>query len=354
MKVAITGGAGFLGQSLVNEFCSSDDETLVLDRRLPRWRLADGVASLTVDVTDRPAMTRALRGFDVVVHAAFAPPYAPAKEQRRVNVGGVSAVVEAAADAGVRRVVIVSSTIVDRTLPSFAFPAGWQTHRLATYAKTRRRGEEIALGHGAVSVAIARPRTLAGAGAVGPFALQFRNIANDRPVVLLGTGAAAYQLLHVNDFAAGLAALARSEARIVLAFGSRSVLPLREEIASLIDHAQSRSAIVGAPLRLGRAIVRCAPSFGVRPVSEMYDAMVDERAVVVDNGPARHAIGWAPRWSNLETIIDAFDWFRSQPHVASNHPVPRAHAVGLRLLAPLLRSLDEKGSGADNSSNQER
>ncbi len=92
MRVAITGGTGFVGRNLAARL----DDAVVVSRR-------NGV-----DVTDVDALTEAFRGCDAVAHCAGINREIGDQTFRRVHVEGTRAVVEAARRAGVGRIVMVS------------------------------------------------------------------------------------------------------------------------------------------------------------------------------------------------------------------------------------------------------
>lgn len=92
MRVAITGGTGFLGRNLAARL----EDAVVVSRR-------NGV-----DVTDVDALTEAFRGCDAVAHCAGINREIGDQTFRRVHVEGTRAVVEAARRAGVGRIVMVS------------------------------------------------------------------------------------------------------------------------------------------------------------------------------------------------------------------------------------------------------
>lgn len=104
-RVAVTGGAGRLGRHVVRAL-DGRCEVRVLDRALP-----EGEGGVTVDILDAQALTRALEGVDAVVHLAgldLDTPAAP-EDYVRVNALGTFGLLEAAREAGVRRVVLTSS-----------------------------------------------------------------------------------------------------------------------------------------------------------------------------------------------------------------------------------------------------
>lgn len=92
MKVAITGGSGFVGRTLADRL----EEPVVISRRSG------------TDITDVDALTAAFAGCDAVAHCAGINREIGDQTFRRVHVEGTAAVVEAARRAGVRRLVMVS------------------------------------------------------------------------------------------------------------------------------------------------------------------------------------------------------------------------------------------------------
>ncbi|WP_431790160.1 NAD(P)H-binding protein [Microbacterium paraoxydans] len=92
MKVAITGGSGFVGRALADRL----EEPVVISRRSG------------TDITDVDALTAAFAGCDAVTHCAGINREIGDQTFRRVHVEGTAAVVEAARRAGVRRLVMVS------------------------------------------------------------------------------------------------------------------------------------------------------------------------------------------------------------------------------------------------------
>jgi farnesol dehydrogenase len=112
MKVLVTGGTGFLGRHLVEHLSSRHALRLLVRPGSSRERFPGGVEIVAGDVTDPGSLLQAVRGCDAVVHAAaLVKIMAPAALFDRVNCGGLENVLAAAAEAGVRKTVYVSSFI---------------------------------------------------------------------------------------------------------------------------------------------------------------------------------------------------------------------------------------------------
>src|SRR3954464_12913738 len=104
-RVAVTGGAGRLGRTVVAGLREAGHEVLSLDR-VPH----DDPASQVVDLCDPKAATAVLQDFqpDAVVHlAAIAIPFsAPEATILQTNTLLAFTVVQAALDAGAQKVVV--------------------------------------------------------------------------------------------------------------------------------------------------------------------------------------------------------------------------------------------------------
>ena len=106
-KIVCTGGSGRLGVAVTEDLRTRCALT-VLDVKPTS---APGVRFVNASITDFAALKEAFRGQDAVVHLAAIPNprTAPADVTFNTNVQGTWNVLQAAEDAGVRRVVVASS-----------------------------------------------------------------------------------------------------------------------------------------------------------------------------------------------------------------------------------------------------
>jgi NADH dehydrogenase len=108
MRIAITGGTGFVGRHLANRLAAAGHEVVAIGRRARPADLDGRVMLVQVDVTDRSAIQRAFAGCDAVAHCAGINREIGAQTYATVHVGGTLAVVSAARAAGVQRIAMVS------------------------------------------------------------------------------------------------------------------------------------------------------------------------------------------------------------------------------------------------------
>jgi nucleoside-diphosphate-sugar epimerase len=135
MDIFITGGSGDLGLLLGRDLEERGDHPVRMDIRLPfnpqRGRVVTG------SILDRPLLAESMAGADCVVHiAAWHGIHLVTGEKNAadfwdLNVTGTFNVFQAAVEAGIRKVVYISSTS--------------QRNRFEIYGHTKVLGEEVAL-----------------------------------------------------------------------------------------------------------------------------------------------------------------------------------------------------------------
>jgi UDP-glucose 4-epimerase len=147
MQVVITGGAGFIGSSLVEALVADGHDVRVIDDLSTGYSQYIDPAAETVigDVADERLARRAVKGADVVFHQA-----ALRAVQRSVdnplatdqaNTHGTLTVLKAAADAGVRRVINASSSSVYGGAEQLPTPETAPTWPRSPYAVSKLAGE---------------------------------------------------------------------------------------------------------------------------------------------------------------------------------------------------------------------
>lgn len=129
-RIAVTGGAGRLGRSLVAGLAAAGHELVSLDRAVSDAPELGDVEQVAVDLTETDAADRAIAGTraDALIHlAAIAVPFsAPEDVILRTNATMALNVLSAGAHAGIRRIVTASSP----TVLGYGAPTGWLPERL--------------------------------------------------------------------------------------------------------------------------------------------------------------------------------------------------------------------------------
>lgn len=171
MRAFVTGGSGFVGGHLIRRLVTDGTEVVALARsEVALTRVQDlGALAQRGDLASQERLAEGMRGAEVVYHcAAVVGSNVGRAEAWRVNVEGTRNVVRAAREAGVRRLVHVSTESIlhdGRPLDGVdeTYPVPEEGH-LSHYAATKAEAERIVLaanGDGLETIAI-RPRLVWG------------------------------------------------------------------------------------------------------------------------------------------------------------------------------------------------
>jgi UDP-glucose 4-epimerase len=113
MKIAVTGGSGFIGSHVVDKLVAAGHRVVVIDTRPPT---RPGATFREVDITDLPGLVRATAGCEVVFHLAGVSNVNEAMADPagtfEINVAGTARVWEAARRNQVSRTVLASTVWV--------------------------------------------------------------------------------------------------------------------------------------------------------------------------------------------------------------------------------------------------
>ena len=211
-RILVTGGAGFVGATLVRRLVAAGHRVRVLDNYSTgdASHLAGVDAELVEgDIRDVPTLDAACAAMDAVVHLAAAGSVirsiADPVANFDVNVAGTFRVLDAARRAGVERTVQASTggaLIGDATPPvtESALPKP-----ISPYGASKLAGEgyahAFAAAYGLRTVALRFANVYGpwSARKTGAMTLFFRAIQAGEPIVVYGDGSASRDYTHVED-----------------------------------------------------------------------------------------------------------------------------------------------------------
>lgn len=195
MKIALTGGSGFVGAALIDHFAANGAHVRALVHR--RAIVKAGVESVPGGLSDAAALERLCEGADLVVHAAGLT-QGDGRALFVVNEAGTRRLAEAAERSGAARFLLISSLAASRP-------------EVSAYAASKAAAEKALAGVVAPErFAILRPPAVYGPGdeATAPFFRLAR--AGLAPILDGGvSGALRFSLIFVDDLAAATLSLAR-------------------------------------------------------------------------------------------------------------------------------------------------
>jgi UDP-glucose 4-epimerase len=341
--VLVTGGSGFVGSHVVDALRRHGVEPRIFDLVMSPWHPCDEVEIALGSITDRAALRGAMEGCAAVIHLAAVADVSEVKAHprraRKVNGTGTAMVVEAAVDAGVRRVAYGSTVWVYGDCPDHrvdeSTPIVAPRH---LYTATKLAGERVCREHserGEIESTILRfgipygPR--ARDAAVIPAFVE--RAARGEPLEVAGDGSQSRPFVYVEDLAEGIvSALAPQASNRVYNLASDRVATISEVAAAVRENVSPVEVVhVGAR----------QSDFGGK---------------VVSNRRAAAELDWSATTPLREGIGRYVDWWRGRERrralvisadIGEGHDLPaRAIAADLVREAPGTEVAVEDGLAA--------
>lgn len=194
VRVFVTGAGGYVGGALVARLAQGRGHDVIASARRwgPQQQPASAFARHVADLRDdRVDWVSALAGVDVVVHCAALVHGAgrgqPEAAFMQANAASVERLAAAAARAGVRRFVLVSSIAVHGRRSDAAIAAQSPLAPADAYARSKLAGERALnelCGRTGMTAVIIRPPMVYGPGAPGNFARLLTLLRRGAPLPL--------------------------------------------------------------------------------------------------------------------------------------------------------------------------
>ncbi|MCU0514652.1 MAG: complex I NDUFA9 subunit family protein [Anaerolineae bacterium] len=270
MTILVTGGAGFVGNNVIDLLVRQGHSVRAQVRNLDKARLRLGrygsqVELAPADIADRDALKRLMRDVSAVVHTVAISMEKGSQTYDEVNFQGTINVVDAAEAAGVTRFINVSQNGADSKLP-YRFLA------------SKGKAQEYVASSGLRWTAV-RPSAIF--GPQDEFFNTFARLVRLTPVIfpLIGGGKAEFQPVSVLDVAHGIVMCLEDDSTIgqELIFGGPEPLTLAEIERRVIAALGTSRLLVPVPVALLRPAVLVMQS--VLPGSPVSTGLLDLLAV---------------------------------------------------------------------------
>lgn len=314
-SVLITGGAGFLGINLTRFLLNRGFSVTSFDLATFEYNdVRDRVRIVTGDIRDPSALAAAMVGMGAVVHCAAALPLYTPEDIFTTDVDGTRNVMQAALDAGIPRVVHISSTAVYGIPDHHPLREDDKLDGVGPYGQAKIQAEMIALDYRAkgLVVPILRPKSFVGPERLGVFTLLYDWALEGRRFPMIGRGNNRYQLLDVEDLCDAIhrcLTLPAPIANDTFNIGAAEFQTMRDDYQAVLDAAGHGKRIVGLPATPVILTLRVLERLGISPLYKwVYETASKDSFVSIERAQKR--LNWRPKYSNQDALLRNFAWYR--------------------------------------------
>jgi nucleoside-diphosphate-sugar epimerase len=242
---AITGSNGYVGGCVKNYFTARGWEILELTRQ-PKPGTRGVAFQLGAEVSPAP-----LAGVDALVHCAY--DFKPLRwdELRAVNVEGSRKLFQAAREAGVGKIIYISSISAYDGCRSL-------------YGQAKLEIEKLALAGG---TQVIRPGLVYGSGPGGMFGKLAAQVSKSSVIPMIGDGSQIQFLVHNEDLSAFIERCASGEVRItprILTAANEQPWAFKQLLLEIARALGKKPKFIPLPWRLVWAGIKSAELCGVR------------------------------------------------------------------------------------------
>ena len=338
--VLVTGGAGFTGINLIRFLLEKGVKVRSLD--LAEFDYADcrdRIEHVVGDIRDPDAVAQAMVGCDLVVHGAMALPLYSDHDIMTTGVDGTRTVLQGALDAGVGRVVHISSTAVYGVPDHHPLVEDDPMIGVGPYGQAKIEAEGVCREYRdrGMVVPMLRPKSFIGPERLGVFALLYDWAKDGRGFPMIGNGKNRYQLLDIADLCQAIwlcATLPDETVNDVFNIGAGEYTTMGQDWQAVLDHAGHGRKVVGFPAWPVIWSLRILDRLNLSPLYPwVYETAARDSFVSIET--AQQVLGYRPRYSNQDALVRNFEWYLD--HMADfenksgvSHRVPwKQGALGL-------------------------
>ena len=313
MRTVVTGGAGFIGSTLVDQLVAAGHSVTVIDNfssgsaenlEMAREQVGSRLSINAVDIRDAQTITTIAEAQpEVVYHLAAQADVRVSVNNpvldAQINVIGTLHVLEGARRAGARKIVAASSggTIYGEPLPS-ALPVDelYPQHPVSPYGVSKKVLGDYMFAYRALHQLDFTALALANVygprqdphGEAGVVAIFAGLLLTGKPCTVFGTGDQTRDFVYVADVADAFVRAAERGGGLIINIGTGVETSVNELYRAMADAAGVADEPVRAPARVGE---------------------LDRSSLAIVR--AQHELGWQPHTSLPDGSRAVLDWFRA-------------------------------------------
>ena len=310
----VTGGSGFLGTLLVTKLLADGHRVTAIDLLETTLRHPQ-LNAVVGDIRDRTVLDAVYAGSkpDAVFHCAalLAHGSITADELMSHNAHGTRVLAEATADAGVGKLVYLSSNCLwghgfDKPVTETEEPAPCEP-----YGVSKLEGERILAGFGnRFETVTIRCPTIIDEGRLGLLAILFEFIADNNRVIMVGKGQNRYQFIYAADLIDAMIRAASCQGSHTFGIGSDTVPTMAGAFQHVIDGAKSRSKLLPLPRVPMILTMKIAHHLRISPLGPYHYRMIAS-SFVFDTTAIKRMLGWQPTLTNGEMLLKAYRYYNA-------------------------------------------
>ena len=319
MRAFVTGASGFIGSRLAESLIENGWSVRALVHESP-LRRPGGIETVLGDIRDPGPWKDTLRGTDVLFHLAAALGFSRLSKDGflEVNVRGTEALFRVAKDAGVRKIVHVSSAgVIGSVKKGLVAAEDYPPNPRNTYDRTKLEAERAALrfaGEG-MDLVVVRPGWAYGPGDRRTFKLV--EAINRGKFALVAADSGRQTPVYIDDLVRGLRLAAeKGRAGEIYHLTGNEILTVREMASAIAEACGARIPKLALPewpaIAAAWILEKAFAPFGKEAPLNRSRLSFFLHPKALSNEKARKELGFEPAVDFRTGTKKAVAWYREQ------------------------------------------
>jgi UDP-glucose 4-epimerase len=308
-KIAVTGGAGFIGSNLVQSLSKDNTDIVVIDdlstgRKDNIDELIDShkIEFIKGSINDFKLLQDAFKNIDYVFHEAALPSVPRSMKDplqtNLVNIDGTLNVLVSAKEAGVKKVVYASSSSVYGDTPTLPKTESMNPNPLSPYAVSKLTGEYycqvFTTAFNLPTVALRYfnvfgPRQDPSSEYAAVIPRFIRRISDNSSPIIYGDGEQTRDFTYVNDIVQANICAAESNATGIYNIAGGKRITINDLAYSILKILDKKLKLEYTPIRSG-----------------------DIKHSLADISSAKNVLGYKPKYDIKKGLEETVAWFQKQ------------------------------------------
>ncbi|PAF53521.1 hypothetical protein BKH42_05600 [Helicobacter sp. 13S00482-2] len=320
MRYIIVGGAGFLGEYVVDLISKKStgiqSEIIILDTLKPK-KLPNQSKFFCVDIAKK--IDFEFLSDDNVIHLAakqyhLKPPRKNRKEYFfDTNVSGTKNILEAMEKRGCNKMIYFSTDMVYGKPQYLPIDSHHPKNPFGDYGKSKFESEKLCEEYRkkGFNITIFRPRMIVGKGRFGILIKLFKLMDMGLPIPMIGSGNNCYQMVSVLDCANAIyLALQKGIPNAEFNLGSKNPPKVKDLLRKVILQTGSKSLLIPT---YGRFVKFCLGFLGFLGLEIMYKEQYEiaDEEYIVDITETQNILGWEPLQEDGDMLLEAYDEYKT-------------------------------------------
>jgi len=311
-KHLVTGAAGFLGSHIIEKLYQTGERNIIAFDILACDQQFNEVKYVKGSVLDKELLFDLTKGIDYIHHnAALVPLTKSGQNFYQVNVIGTRNIVECCRRNGVKKLIHMSSSAIYGLPDEIPITEKTPYAPIEIYGQSKLDGEKEVwrfMDEGGSACCI-RPRTIIGGKSrLGIFQILFEWISEGKNIYVIGDGNNLFQFVHVDDLIDASIKAAYSEYNGLYNIGAAKYRTLREDLEALCAYAKTGSKVKSLPVGLAKCGLYLLDKLKLSPLAPWH-YLTYHKPFVFDITKAQRELQWTPRYSNIESFIESYEWY---------------------------------------------